>query len=181
MFSSRFRKGVVGSGLAVVFILVGLNYWGSRFPESNSIHKTITVSADSRLVWELLKNPQRVTEWNPIVVDTSKVLENGLESQWREHYKTGDKLVVTYHIDDVTHQVTKSISDPDFPFQGHWIFQIQANGDRTQVNVEEQLKMPHPVARLVRRVLGASNWLNVQLKGLEEWPQKAAATTPAKS
>lgn len=181
MFSSRFRKTVVGSGFAVVFVLVGLNFWGSRLPETNSIHKTIVVNADSQDVWELLKNPERVTEWNPIVMDTSKVMENGIDSQWREHYKTGDKLLVTYHIDDATHQLTKSIADPDFPFQGRWIFQILAMGDKTQVTVEEQLKLPHPGARLVRRILGPSNWLNVQLKGLGEWSQKPGMPGPVKS
>lgn len=172
MVKSSSRIILIWVGLVVGLLLLAANIWGSRIPAEHVITQEISVAAPDQVVWQLMAAPSRVAEWNPIVMNTEPVQAPGGQNQWREHYRTGDKLLVTYEVAEENHQLTKTVADPDFPFQGNWKFTVVADGSTTKVLVEERLTLPNPIARLVRRVLGPSNWLKVQMKGLQDWAQK---------
>ena len=102
-------------------------------------------------VWAVLSLVQGYPDWRPDV-DSVEILARGQRgpTRWRE---TGANGVITYRLEasEAPGRRVVRIDDPDLPFGGRWIYQLEPMDGSTRVTITEEGEVRNPVYRVISR------------------------------
>lgn len=161
----RHILGIVAA-LVAAAVLVGLLV-GFLLPVAHTATGSREMAGPQHEIWALLTVVQGYPDWRPDV-DSVEILARGQRgpTRWRE---TGPGGVITFLLEEAEppgRRVVR-IDDPDLPFGGRWIYQLEPVDGGTRVTITEEGEVRNPVYRLFSRfVIGHDATINVFLDAL---------------
>ncbi len=140
-----------------LFLFVGLlALIGQRLPETYRARRRLTLPASVEEVWELLTDHRREPEWRPELAEVEVYGEQQGKPLWRERHKRGERRTLVTEESEAPHKLVRSLAGVERrSFTATWTYRLEAldesDSPRTQVTVEEEMNITHPVYRLLSR------------------------------
>lgn len=155
---------------ATVAAALGLAYLiGSLLPREHTARVDAVIPGSRADVWSAMTEPDAFPRWRPGVEEV-EVLEEGPEApiRWREEGRTGSMILEVVGRDPPGRLVVR-IADPELPFGGRWIYELEPVAGGTRVRITEEGTIENPLLRfLARFVLGYEATMRDYLEGLSE-------------
>ncbi|MFW7380775.1 MAG: hypothetical protein ACOH5I_18315 [Oligoflexus sp.] len=169
---SLFRNLLIATGVlsALSLTLVGfLHFFGSRIDPHHVTTYEDTLALSSSELWSYVADIPKQVEWNEGIVKVEELQAFEGHRVWRETYHTGDSLV--FYISDVVERqsFTRTIHDPQSPFQGYWTIEIEALNDETsRIVVTEYGQIKHTILRfLAHNVMGIDTFIKSYVENIK--------------
>jgi hypothetical protein len=149
---------------AVVLAALGV---GFLLPAEHTASESREVAGPPHEVWAVLSLVQGYPDWRHDVRSVD-ILARGQRgpTRWRE---TGASGVITYRLEasEPPGRRVVRIDDPDLPFGGRWIYELEPVDGGTRVTITEEGEVRNPVFRLISRfVIGHDASIDALLQAL---------------
>lgn len=134
-------KWLIYGGLAIVIIPAVVVLIGAALPKEHIASRKIQIFATPDEVFALIAGP---SNWRGVRYEL--LAQSPLK--WREDGITYERLETS-----PPKRLVNRIADPNLPFGGSWIYEIEPAGDGTELTITEHGVVSNPFFRFVSRFI----------------------------
>lgn len=138
---------VTAAGLVALIGVVGM-----LLPTRHRAAVRITLNQPIERVFELVSDVPGGTEWRSDLKHVEILSAEGSPLRWRETTGFGAVVMVMEASDPPTRLVGR-IDDPDQPFGGRWIYDLESTANATVLTITEEGEVYNPFFRFISRFM----------------------------
>ena len=143
--------GIFFAGLVGVIGLMALA--GYFMPREHVASRKAHFKQKPEAIWPLLAEPAMATSWRTDIVSVEMLPDQNGHAMWKEKWRNGTVLLMERTEFQPQKRLQTRIANTDLAFGGTWTFELQAEGDGSQLRITENGIVNNVIFRFLSRVV----------------------------
>ena len=169
-------KPIWTSLLVIVGVVVIFTLTGVLLPKQHIVTYSHHFERAPEELWDVITSVRLYPQWKPDTQYVQVLKENdGAPQVWIESDDNGVKT--TYAVKNSLEPVSWEIhvTDPEIPPGGNWLFELEPNGNGTDLSITETATVKNPLSRFFDRFLvgytrGIKSYVNALQNRMDATP-----------
>lgn len=136
---------VIAALIALVAVI------GSLMPKEHTASRTTVINRPPEVLWQAITDCGAFPQWREDVKSVEVLPDREGHKVWREDGKNGKMTLEAIETNPPSRLVLR-IADPDLPFGGTWIYELQPIHGGSRITITENGEVYNPIFRFVGRV-----------------------------
>ena len=143
--------GIFFAGLVGLIGLMALI--GYFMPREHVASRKAHFKQKPEAIWPLLAEPAMATSWRTDIVSVEMLPDQNGHAMWKEKWRNGTILLMERTEFHPQTRLQTRIANTDLAFGGTWTFELQADGDGSQLRITENGIVNNVIFRFLSRVV----------------------------
>lgn len=141
----------IGLGALGIAVSIGLvTAVGAILPTDHVAATRAVYPVPPSDVWEAVADVETTPDWRSDIDRVEVLSSNGRASRWRESGPQGTTTYETIESEPPRKRIVR-IADPDLPYGGRWIYEIEPAEGGAEVTITEEGEVYNPFFRFMAR------------------------------
>ena len=158
----RWALIVVGVAVASLASLTGV---GALLPKRHLVARRAVYARSPEAIWAAITDYEGQAAWRADLSRVETLPGRDGHAIWRETGRHGSMILETTEASP-PHRLVRRIADPDLPFGGRWIYEIESVDGGAALTITEEGEVYNPIFRAVSRLMGPGRTAETYLRAL---------------
>ena len=141
---------ILGGLIGLLGLMALLGYF---MPREHVASRKARYKQKPDAIWPLIADPEGLPGWRTDVVGVEMLAEQNGHAMWKEKWRNGTVLLMERTEFVAQTRVQTRIANTDLAFGGTWTFELQADGEGSQLRITENGYVNNVIFRFLSRVV----------------------------
>lgn len=146
---------ILGLPIGALFgILLVLFIGGLFIPRTHTATRSARFNAPPEQLWTLITDHAAHASWRPGLRSVERLPDRNGHAVWNEIDRRGQSMPIEVIESTPPRKYVTRIDDPELPFGGTWMWELQPDGEGTRIRITEDGFIKPPPFRYIARLMG---------------------------